>query len=160
MLAAVQAREAALLAAQRELVARSSSLNAQSFLAAQGAILLAILLGFFGAPIPALVAVLVLIAAFETVLGLPRAGVLYGQAAAAAARVVHAAEAQPPVPDPAIPAPMPSRNAVAFEHVSFSYAARPPAGVRKPLAAAPARLPHRHSGPLGRGQIHHRRSAA
>jgi len=123
MLAAVQAREAALLAAQRELVARSSSLNAQSFLAAQCAILLAILLGFFGAPIPALVAVLVLIAAFETVLGLPRAGVLYGQAAAAAARVVHAAEAQPPVPDPAIPAPMPSRNAVAFEHVSFSYTA-------------------------------------
>jgi ATP-binding cassette, subfamily C, bacterial CydC len=121
MLAAVQAREAALLAAQRELVARTSWLNAQSFLLAQAAILIAILLGFFGAPMPALVAVLVLIAAFETILGLPRAGVLYGQAAAAAARVVHAAEAAPPVPDPAVPSPMPSRNAVAFEHVSFSY---------------------------------------
>jgi ATP-binding cassette, subfamily C, bacterial CydC len=121
MLAAVQAREASLLAAQRELVARTSWLNAQSFLLAQAAILIAILLGFFGAPMPALVAVLVLIAAFETILGLPRAGVLYGQAAAAAARVVHAAEAAPPVPDPAEPSPMPSRNAVAFEHVSFSY---------------------------------------
>ncbi len=121
MLAAVQAREAALLAAQRELVARTSTLNAQSYILAQAAILLAILLGFFGLPMPALVAVLVLIAAFETVLGLPRAGVLYGQAAAAATRVVQAAEAPPPVPEPATPSPMPSRNAVAFEHVSFRY---------------------------------------
>ena len=121
MLAAIQAREAALLAAQRELVARTSTLNAQSYIFAQAAVLLAILLGFFGLPMPALVAVLVLIAAFETVLGLPRAGVLYGQAAAAAARVVQAAEAPPPVPEPAVPSPMPSRNAVAFEHVSFRY---------------------------------------
>jgi ATP-binding cassette, subfamily C, bacterial CydC len=127
MLAAVQAREASLLAAQRELVARTSMLNAQSFLLAQAAILAAILLGLFGAPIPALVAVLVLIAAFETILGLPRAGVLYGQAAAAAARVVNAAEAAPPVPDPAVPLPMPSRNAIAFEHVSFSYGPDRPA---------------------------------
>jgi ATP-binding cassette subfamily C protein CydC len=122
MLAAVQAREAAYLAAQRELLLHTSRLNAQSFLLAQAAILTAILLGFFGAPVPALVAVLVVIAAFETVLGLPRAGVLYGQSAAAAERVVQAAEAAPPVPDPASPAPMPSRNAVAFEHVSFRYA--------------------------------------
>jgi ATP-binding cassette, subfamily C, bacterial CydC len=127
VLAAVQAREASLLAAQRELVARTSWLNAQSFLLAQAAILIAILLGFFGAPMPSLVAVFVLIAAFETILGLPRAGVLYGQAAAAAARVVHAAEAAPPVPDPAVPSPMPSRNAVAFEHVSFSYGPDRPA---------------------------------
>jgi len=118
MLAAVQSREAALLAAQRELMARSSKLNAQAFLLAQAAILAAILLGFFGA----LVAVLVLIAAFETIMGLPRAGVLYGQAASAASRVVQAAEAKPPVPDPGVPAPMPTRNAIAFEHVSFRYA--------------------------------------
>jgi ATP-binding cassette, subfamily C, bacterial CydC len=122
MLAAMQAREAALLAAQRELVARTSRLNAQAFCAAQGAILLAILFGFLGAPVPSLIAVLVLIAAFEVVLGLPRAGVLYGQSQAAATRVVQAAEAHPPVPDPATPAPMPTRNAVAFEHVSFRYA--------------------------------------
>jgi ATP-binding cassette subfamily C protein CydC len=122
MLAAMQAREASLLAAQRELVARTSTLNAQAFIAAQGAILLAILLGFLGAPVPSLIAVLVLIAAFEVVLGLPRAGVLYGQSQAAAARVVQAAEAHPPVPDPATPAPMPTRNAIAFEHVSFRYA--------------------------------------
>lgn len=122
MLAAVQAREAAYLAAQRELLFRTSRLNAQSFILAQAAILAAILLGYFGAPMPALVAVLVLIAAFETVLGLPRAGVLYGQSAAAAERVVQAAAAAPAVPDPQTPAAMPSRNAIAFEHVSFRYA--------------------------------------
>ncbi len=122
MLAEVQAREAQLLAAQRELAAEGAKLNAIAFIAAQGGILLAIILGFFGLPIAAVAAVLVLTAAFEAVLGLPRAGLLYGQAKKAAARVIQAAEAGPPVPDPATPAPMPSRNAIAFEHVSFRYA--------------------------------------
>ena len=121
MLAAVQSREAALLSAQRELVAQGSMLNARAFILAQGGILLAILLGFLGVPVAAIIAVLVLTTAFETVLGLPRAGLLYGQANAAAARVVQAAEAKPAVPEPDVPAPMPSRNSIAFEHVSFRY---------------------------------------
>ncbi|WP_264798018.1 amino acid ABC transporter ATP-binding/permease protein, partial [Acidocella aminolytica] len=37
-------------------------------------------------------------------------------------RVVQAAETGPPVPEPVKPASMPSRNAIAFEHVSFRYA--------------------------------------
>jgi ATP-binding cassette subfamily C protein CydC len=122
MLAAVQAREASLLAAQRELVAQTSALNALAFLAAQGGILLAILIGLASAPVPAVVAVFAAIIAFEAVLGLPRAGLLYGQAAAAAARVVGAAMAGPPVPDPAMPMTLPPGHAVAFEHVSFRYA--------------------------------------
>jgi ATP-binding cassette subfamily C protein CydC len=123
MLAAVQAREAALLAAQREIAIDSARLNAVGFLCAQGAVLLVILAGFAGhAPVPVLVAVFVLIAAFEAVAGLPRAGLLFGQAEAAAARVVSAAEAPPPVPDPLAPKPMPAGNAIAFEHVSFRYA--------------------------------------
>ncbi len=126
MLAEVQAREAQLLAAQRDLAAEAARLNAIAFIAAQGGILLAIILGFFGLPIAAVAAVLVLTAAFEAVLGLPRAGLLYGQAKRAAARVVQAAEAGPPVPDPITPAPMPSRNAIAFEHVSFRYAPNRP----------------------------------
>ena len=126
MLAEVQAREAQLLAAQRELAAEGAKLNAIAFIAAQSGILLAIILGFFGLPIAAVAAVLVLTAAFEAVLGLPRAGLLYGQAKRAAVRVVQAAEAGPPVPDPATPAPMPSRNAIAFEHVSFRYAPNRP----------------------------------
>jgi ATP-binding cassette subfamily C protein CydC len=123
MLAAVQAREAALLAAQRDIAIDSARLNAVGFLCAQGAVLLVILAGFAGhAPVPVLVAVFVLIAAFEAVAGLPRAGLLFGQAEAAAARVVSAAEMPPSVPEPLAPKPMPAGNAVAFEHVSFRYA--------------------------------------
>ncbi|OYV33442.1 MAG: thiol reductant ABC exporter subunit CydC [Rhodospirillales bacterium 20-64-7] len=122
MLAAVQAREAGLLAAQRELVAQTSALNAAAFWAGQGAILFAILIGLAGAPVPALIAVFVLIIAFEAVLGLPRAGLLFGQASAAAARVVEAAEAPPPVAEPVQPVAMPAGNAIAFEHVGFRYA--------------------------------------
>jgi ATP-binding cassette subfamily C protein CydC len=122
MLAAIQAREAALLAAQRELVAQTSALNAAAFILAQAGILAAILLGLGHHPVAALVAVFVLIAAFEAVQGLPRAGLLLGQAQAAAARVVEAAEAKPLVPEPVEPAALPPGHAIAFEHVSFRYA--------------------------------------
>lgn len=122
MLAEVQARESQLLAAQREMVAKGARLSALAFIAAQLSVLLALILGFWGAPRAAVVVVLVLVVAFEAVLGLPRAGLLYGQAKKAAARVVHAAESGPLVPDPLHPTPMPSRNALAFEHVSFRYA--------------------------------------
>lgn len=122
MLTKVQARESQLLSAQRELVAKGACLSSIAFIASQLAILLALILGFFGLPIAAVAVVLVLVVAFEAVLGLPRAGLLYGQAKKAAVRVVAAAESGPLVPDPANPAPMPSRNALAFEHVGFRYA--------------------------------------
>ncbi len=120
MLAAVQARESAVLAAQRELARRVSRLNAFGFLAAQGGILLALLIGLASSPVAGVVAVFVLTAAFEAVSAMPRAGVLYGQARAAAARVVEAAEAAAPVPDPAVPAPMPAGHALSLHHVSIS----------------------------------------
>ncbi|GLR68512.1 thiol reductant ABC exporter subunit CydC [Acidocella aquatica] len=122
MLAAVQAREAAYLAAQRELAGQTSALNAIAFIAAQAGLLLAMLIGLAGAPVFTVITVFVLITAFETVLGLPRAGLLYGQARAAAARVVEAATAPPAVAEPLAPVPMPAGNSVAFEHVSFRYA--------------------------------------
>jgi ATP-binding cassette subfamily C protein CydC len=122
MLAAVQAREAAYLAAQRELVGQTSALNAVAFVVAQAGLLLAMLIGISGAPVITIITVFVLITAFETVLGLPRAGLLYGHARAAAARVVEAATAAPQVPAPVAPVPMPAGNAIAFEHVSFRYA--------------------------------------
>jgi ATP-binding cassette subfamily C protein CydC len=128
MLAKIQAQEAAYLAAQRDLAHRTARLNTIGFLAAQAGILLAILLAFLagGASVAAVVAVFVLTAAFEATAGLPRAGELFGQAQAAATRVVEAAEAAPRVPDPASPAPLPCSNSVAFEHVSFRYAGNLP----------------------------------
>ncbi len=126
MLAKIQSFEAALLGAQRDLAHRTSHLNSIGFLAAQGAILITILLALIftgSSPVAGIVAVFVLTAAFEAASGLPRAGILFGQAQAAASRVVEAAEAAPRVPDPTSPAPLPSSNAVAFEHVSFRYGA-------------------------------------
>ncbi len=125
MLAKIQSREAAYLAAQRALTRRASHLNAVGFLAAQGAVLLAIVLAVTipGAQAMAtLIAVLSLGFAFETAAALPRAGVLFGEAQAAARRVVEAATTPPAVPDPVSPAPLPASNAVTFEHVGFRYA--------------------------------------
>jgi ATP-binding cassette subfamily C protein CydC len=125
MLAKIQSQEAAYLAAQRDFARESSRLNTWSFLAAQAAILLAILLALIVSgvsPLAAIIGVFVLTTAFEATAGLPRAGILFGQAEAAAARVVEAATTAPRVPDPAEPAPLPSSNAVAFERVSFRYA--------------------------------------
>jgi ATP-binding cassette subfamily C protein CydC len=126
MLAAVQAREAELLAAQRGLNRRISAFNAAGFLVGQAAVLLTILIGLVSPPAAALIAVFVLIMAFETAQGLPRAGALFGQVQAAAARVVQAAEAAPPVAAPAQAAPMPAGTAIAFSHVSFRYAPEVP----------------------------------
>jgi ATP-binding cassette subfamily C protein CydC len=124
MLARIQSQEAAYLATQRHFARQSSRLNTMSFIAAQAAILGAILLALVmpgSSPLAAVIAVFVLTAAFEATSGLPRAGILFGQARAAAARVVEAATAAPLVPDPANPAPLPNSNAVAFEHISFRY---------------------------------------
>ncbi|HQT64731.1 MAG: thiol reductant ABC exporter subunit CydC [Acidocella sp. 20-57-95] len=122
MLALVQARESALLAAQRELAQRVSRLNIIGFITVQAGILLVLLLGFMSGPVASAVALFVAVAAFEAVSAMPRAGVLLGQSRVAAARVVEAAEAGPTVPDPAAPPPPLTGYAVSFEHVGFRYA--------------------------------------
>jgi ATP-binding cassette, subfamily C, bacterial CydC len=121
MLANVQAREAGLLSAQRE-VARSARIAAAvRFLSAQAAILAVLLVA--GAPPPAAVAAAFLtIAGFEAVGGLPRAGALAGYAAAGARRVRLAAAAPMLSPDPADPAPLPVDTTLRFEGVRFRYA--------------------------------------
>lgn len=126
ILAAIKVHESQLLSAQRDITSKSAKLSAIAFIAAQASIFLAILFGFFGAPVASVVVVLALVIAFESVLGLPKSGLLYGQAKKAALRVVQAAEALPLVLDPATPMPMPNRNALAFERVSFRYSADRP----------------------------------
>ncbi|WP_287834815.1 thiol reductant ABC exporter subunit CydC [Acidiphilium sp.] len=120
MLAGVQWQESRLFRAERDLATRGGALQGLAFLATQAA-LLAVLLIHGANPVAVVVAVFVVVAAFEVVGGMPRAGVTAGRASAAASRVLQAAEAEPRVRDPARPAPMPGSNALAFEHVAFRW---------------------------------------
>jgi ATP-binding cassette subfamily C protein CydC len=120
MLAAVQGREAALISAQRRQMQSSAIGGAGSFLCGQGAVLLALLAGRAqGAA--GIAMVFLVLAAFETISLLPRAGAQAGIAAAAATRVVGAAEGPVPLPDPADPAPLPQGSTLRFEGVGFGW---------------------------------------
>ncbi|MDE2197604.1 MAG: thiol reductant ABC exporter subunit CydC [Rhodospirillales bacterium] len=126
MLADIQAREAALLAAQDAAARRSALAGAAAFLCAQAA-MLAVLLAAGAHPAAAVPIAFVTVAAFEAVGGLPRAGALAGQAAGAAERVLEAAEGPLPLAEPATPAALPRGSALRFEGVHFRWQPnRPP----------------------------------
>ena len=120
MLAAVQAREAALLHAQHALAARSALAGTGAFLCAQAA-LFAVLCVAVSDPALAIAAAFLVVAAFEVIGGLPRAGEYLGRAGAAARRVFEAADAPVPVPDPLVPASVPEGTRLRFEAVCFQY---------------------------------------
>ena len=126
MLAVVQAKEFALLSAQQTLASRTALAGAASFLCAQIAVL-AVLINAGASPSIAVAAAFLVLAAFEAVGGLSRAGALAGHASAAAHRVLEAADAPIPVPDPTDPAAMPASTALRFEAVEFRWQPdRPP----------------------------------
>jgi ATP-binding cassette subfamily C protein CydC len=126
MLASVQAKEGALLSAQQAMAGRTALAGAASFLCAQIAVL-AVLIDAGTNPAMAIAAAFLVLAGFEAVGGLTRAGALAGHASAAARRVLEAADAPVPVPDPADPAAMPAGTALRFEAVEFRWQAdRPP----------------------------------
>jgi len=120
VVAAVQAREGTLLSAQRDLARRTALAGAGAFLCGQAA-LFAVLVAAGIQPGGTIVAAFLVVAGFEAVGGLPRAGALAGHAAAAARRVLEAADAPNPVPDPARPAVIPSGFALRFEGVKFAW---------------------------------------
>jgi ATP-binding cassette, subfamily C, bacterial CydC len=120
MLAVVQAKESALLSAQQTLAARTALAGAASLLCAQIAVL-AVLIDAGASPSIAVAAAFLVLAAFEAVGGLSRAGALAGHASAAARRVFEAADAPIPVPDPTDPAAMPASTALRFEAVEFRW---------------------------------------
>jgi ATP-binding cassette, subfamily C, bacterial CydC len=120
MLAAVQAKEAGLLHAQQAMAQRTALAGAASFLCAQIAVL-AVLIAAGANPAAAIAATFLVIAAFEAVGGLPRAGALAGHASAAAQRILAAAEAPVPVPDPFDPVAMPVGTTLRFEAVEFRW---------------------------------------
>jgi len=125
MLAEVQAREATLIQAQRAVARLATRAQAGSVLCGSAALLAVLLLAPGGWASG--VAVFLTLAAFEMVLGLPRAGALAGHAAAAAARVLDAAQAPLHVQPPPAAAPMPPGTAIRFEGVCFGWQPdRPP----------------------------------
>ena len=117
MLATVRRHEDGLIALQDQGAQQAAVAQACASLCSQGA-LLAVVLG--GGPflIPALFLTL---AAFETVGGMPRAGVLAGTAAAAAERIAAQADGPDPVPDPAASVPLPTEASLSFQDVTFGW---------------------------------------
>jgi ATP-binding cassette, subfamily C, bacterial CydC len=120
MLAVVQAREASLLGAQHALAGRTALAGAAASLCAQAALFAVFCIAVTDRT-EGIVSAFLVLAAFEVIGGLPRAGAYLGHAAAAARRVLEAADAPVPVPDPADPAKSPSGSRLAFEAVSFRW---------------------------------------
>jgi ATP-binding cassette subfamily C protein CydC len=124
MLAAVQAREASLLGAQHALASRTALAGAGTLLCAQGA-MFAVLCAAGSDPVGAIIAAFVVLAVFEVIGGLPRAGAYLGHAAAAAHRVLEAADAPVPVADPAAAVELPTGSRLAarlgFGGVDFRW---------------------------------------
>jgi ATP-binding cassette subfamily C protein CydC len=120
MMALVAMREADLVGVQRGLARRASLANAGALLCGQLAVL-AVLVEAGAAPALAVALVFLVVAAFEPVAGLPRAGVAAGVAAAAAARVLDMADGAHKNPDPAHPKAVPANPGVRFAGVHFAW---------------------------------------
>ena len=120
MLALVQARQGSLFAAQRALARRGAWAGAAALLCGQAAVL-AVLIAAGADPVGAVIGVFLTVAAFEAIAGLPRAGVLAGHAAAAAGRILGAAEGAHPVADPPRPAALPAGSTLRFEGIGFRW---------------------------------------
>ncbi len=151
MLALVQSREAALLQAQRG-VARSAALAQAGALACGQLALLAVLLLPAAQAAQFVTAVFLTLAAFEIVAGMPRAGVLAGSAAGAAARLLAIRDAPAAVEDPQAPVALPPGTAIRFEGVGFRWQADRPAVLDGVTLDIPAGSRVAVLGPSGSGK--------
>ena len=120
MLAATRSRDDAVIAAHRVVSRRATMAQAVGFLCGQLGLIL-VLIASGARPVYGVGAVFLTVAAFEVVAGLPRAGALAGNAAAAARRVLDAASGAPAVAEPLVPAPLPAGYALRFEGVVFRW---------------------------------------
>jgi ATP-binding cassette subfamily C protein CydC len=119
-----------MMAAQRRLVARGAWAGAAGQLLTQMALLGGLAWGLMAGEAGAALAVLALFLAIGAaeMLGLmPRAGAALAAAGAGARRLFEAADAAPPVAEPASPAPPPEDATIALERLSFAWSpAAPP----------------------------------
>ena len=112
----IAAAETDLIAAERARAAQAARAQAIAVLIAQLGLLLTLLAA---GRHPALI--FVAAAAFELAGAMPRAGVLAGTAAAAAARVLDAADGPIAHPDPTHPVTMPRGSSLRFEAIQFAW---------------------------------------
>ncbi len=127
MTALVASRGVELVAAQRMLAGRVAWANAASLLCGQAAVL-TVLIVAGASPVASVVACFLLVAAFEPVGALPRAGVAAGSASASAARVLDIAVPDVPPADTRQAAarhqpPLPPGGGLQFDRVSFAWRA-------------------------------------
>jgi ATP-binding cassette subfamily C protein CydC len=120
MQAVIADREKTLIDRQRDAARRVAGANAVALLCGQFA-LLAVLAAAHAPPVLLVACVFLVVAAFEAISMLPRAGVIVGNASAAAARVLDVAEGEPPMPEPARPAPVPGSYGLRFEGLHFRW---------------------------------------
>jgi ATP-binding cassette, subfamily C, bacterial CydC len=125
MRATITARETALIDRQREAATHVAWANAAALLCGQAAVL-AVLAASHAPPALLVATTFLVIAAFEPVALLPRAGVAAGTAAAAAGRVLDVAEGAVPNPEPAQPAEPPTGHTLRFENLRFRWTADAP----------------------------------
>lgn len=123
-LARLQAADASLMAAQRNLSRQSATAGTLGSFLTQLAVLAALAWGLFAGPAGAAMAVLALflaIAAAEALGLIPRAGAMLAAAAASARRLFEAADTAPPVAEPTQAAPLPSGNDLVLSGVTFGW---------------------------------------
>ncbi len=116
----ITAGEARLVAEQRAMAHRIAAANAAGLLLSQLA-LLAVLANSGIGWSARLAAVFLVVASFEALALMPRAGIAAGTAAGAAARVLAVVDAPAALPDPATPARMPQGTGIGFEKIGFRY---------------------------------------
>ncbi len=122
----VEEAGAGLEQAQHVLARRVARANAGAMLCGQASIF-AILLAAGAVPAITVAAVFLVVAAFEPLSGLPRAGVAASTASAAAIRVLDVADAPPVIIEPALARPVPAAPGLRFAGVRFGWdAAGPP----------------------------------
>ena len=111
--------ETTLLRRQRDAARQVAQANATALLLGQFALL--VMLAASGSASARVAGVFLVVASFEAIALLPRAGVAAGNASAAAQRVLDVAQAAPALAEPAVPAAMPGGVGLRFEDVRFGY---------------------------------------
>jgi ATP-binding cassette subfamily C protein CydC len=151
MKARIAAAETTLIDTQRGVARRIALANALALLCSQAA-LLAVLAATGMGWAWQVAAVFLVVACFEAIALMPRAGLAAGTAAGAAARVLAIADAPATIADPVRPAGLPEGIGIGFERIGFRWEAGSPAVFESLSLEIPACARVAILGPSGTGK--------